>query len=160
MTRKTLILSLLLALSLGGNILVGGLILGHRFAGPPGADGTRGMIFDRVLGTVPEEVRPGIRTRLDGQDGLRSRMQEVRHARRAVNDALRARPFDPTAADRALTDLRDRITAAQAALHRAVVAELAAAQAAGTLPPPPERRERPRPGDGGGKAGSPPPGER
>lgn len=142
MRRTTLILSLALAVSVAVNMLLGGLIAGHHWGDPP-RHRSGDFLFDRAFSAVPEELRGPIRERLrpEGSD-LRMDMREMRDARRAVDTALRARPFDPAAADAALAALRAKVGETQSSLHATVVGVMAEAQANGTLPPPPEPKRR------------------
>lgn len=138
MKRSTLILSILLVLSVAGNLAVLGIFAGHWLRGAGPAGGPAGG--DRLLGLIPEGIRTEIHESLHpGSDEARLQMEALRDARRAVNKAMRQRPFDADAANTALADLRTQTGRIQEKLHTAIVARMAAAQAAGVLPPPPGR---------------------
>jgi len=108
----------LLAISLGLNLLVAGLWVGRfverrrMLAGPP----ERPVLHHRprALGPwapVVERHRPE----------LAARRGATRAARAQAQAALESEPFDPSALDKALTALRDETTASQEAMHRALV---------------------------------------
>ncbi len=138
MKRSTLILSVLLVLSAAGNLAVLGIFAGHWLRG--GGGGGPPSSVERLLGLVPEPLRPEIDQAMRQRDEQSTAQMEVfRATRRAVNESLRQRPFDAAKAEAALADLRLLTGQAQERLHRTIVERMAAAQAAGTLPPPPER---------------------
>lgn len=142
MKRSTLILAGALVLSLSVNLGVAGLTLGRYLRDAPGPT-------DRYLGALPESLRHDVREAMKPRTPeIRQRIEAMRDARRAVNRALRARPFDPEAANRALADLRTETTYAQEHLHQTIVERMAAAQAAGTLPPPPGPKDEKGPPKG------------
>lgn len=152
MKRSTLILSVLLVLSAAANLAVLGIFAGHwlRGGGPPTG-------IDRLIALVPGPLRPEIdqimRTR---DDEFKARVEALRNARRNVAETLRQRPFDPAQAETALAGLRSETAHMQEKLHRTIVARMAAAQQAGTLPPPPPERGKGKP-DGKPERGEPPP---
>lgn len=162
MRRSTLILSILLVASLSANLAVAGLMIGHRLrSGPPGPGP------DKVLGLVPEGLRPDIHQAMRPRDpAVREQMEALRKARRSAMDSLRERPFDPTEAEAAFAALRMETVRAQEKLHQTIIERMAAAQAAGTLPPPPDRDDHrgsngpPEPADGPPPPPPPPPPER
>ncbi len=169
MSRTTIALIVALVVSVAVNLLILGTIIGHRaamggqagaarmhaggFEGPRDRDGFTPLgPLDRAFRTVPEEMRPQIRERLEAdRSEIGAQLARVREARNAVSKALGARPFDRAAADAALAALRAEINTSQKRLHDAVTASMAAAEAEGRLPPPrPPRNgrpdtERPRP---------------
>lgn len=162
MKRSTLILSILLVASVSVNLAVAGLMIGHRMrgGGPPGG------MPDRLLGLVPEGLRPGIHEAMHPRDpAVREQMDALRQARRDAVEALRARPFDRTAAEAAFASLRGETSRAQEKLHQTIIDRMQAAQEAGKLPPPPGRGDRrggqpPEPMEGPPEAPPPPPPER
>jgi len=144
MKRTTLILSVALVLSVAVNLLIAGMVIGHRFGGDRRGPHELAGILDRSLWAVPRDLRGDVRSRLHGgRDGLETRMQAVREARRAANEALRARPVDPASAEAALARLRAATGDAQAAFHGIVLDVMLDAQQAGTLPPPPDGHRGP-----------------
>lgn len=153
MKRSTLILSILLVASLSVNLAVAGLMIGHRMRGGPPV----GMP-DKILGLVPERLQPDIHQAMHPRDpAVRQQMEALRDARRNVLASLRERPFDRAAAEAAFAALRDETTRAQERLHLTIIDRMAAAQAAGTLPPPPDRGDRRDGADPRGPMDGPPP---
>lgn len=151
MKRSTLILSVLLVLSAAGNLAVLGVFAGHWLRG--GSGGGPPSSTERLMGLVPDTLRPEIDQAMRPRDEeVKARMESFRAARRAVTETLRQRPFDAAKADEALAGLRQETGRVQEKLHRTIVERMAAAQAAGTLPPPPERGRKPD-----GKPEKPPP---
>lgn len=162
MKRSTLILSILLVASVSVNLAVAGLMIGHRMR----SDGPPGGMPDRLLGLVPEGLRPGIHEAMHPRDpAVREQMDALRRARRDAVEALRARPFDRTTAEAAFASLRGETSRAQEKLHQTIIDRMQAAQEAGKLPPPPGRGDRrggqpPEPMEGPPEAPPPPPPER
>lgn len=135
MRRSTLFLTIALVVSVSLNLLVAGLFIGHRLGGHPGRGGNPGL--ERLFATVPEEIRREVRRAMTADDEARqARRQALREARQQVSAALSARPFDPAAADAALTNLRAQGDQVADKLHATLVRTMAEAQAKGTLPPP------------------------
>lgn len=141
MKRSTLILSVLLVLSAAGNLAVLGIFAGHWLRDGKGGGGGPSVGVERLMGLVPPPLR------LDVEQVMRPRNEEmkvqldaIRSARRAVNEAMRQRPFDPAKAEAALADFRQSTNQVQERLHKTIVERMAAAQEAGTLPPPPPER--------------------
>lgn len=140
MKRSTLILSVLLVLSAAVNLAVLGMFAGHWLRGGGGGGGGPSGGVERLIGLVPEKLRPEIDQAMRPRnEEAKSQMETFRAARRAVIESLRQRPFDPVRAESALADLRQVTGGVQEKLHRTIIERMAAAQAAGTLPPPPER---------------------
>lgn len=157
MKRSTLLLTGALVLSVSINLGVAGLWAGHWLRGEP-----EGPV-DRVLGAVPPPIHERIREAMRSsprKPEVRERMEAIRSARRAVNDALRARPFNVTAAEQAFATLRQETSRAQEKFHQSLIETMAQAQADGTLPPPPTKGGRDGKPDGrpDGPPGPPPPG--
>ncbi|MQP63953.1 periplasmic heavy metal sensor [Niveispirillum sp. SYP-B3756] len=157
MKRSTLLLTGALVLSVSINLGVAGLWAGHWLRGEP-----EGPV-DRVLGAVPPPIHERIREAMRSSPRtpeVRERMEAMRSARRAVNDALRARPFDVTAAEQAFATFRGETTRAQEKFHQVLIETMAQAQADGTLPPPPTKGGRDGRPDGrpDGPPRPPPPG--
>ncbi|ACI98390.1 periplasmic heavy metal sensor [Rhodospirillum centenum] len=147
MTRTTLILSILLAVSLCINLLIAGIAIGHAVGRDdrPGWDGPSVLQFMGPGATlIPEETAGNVLARLRRESaGDRGHFfSEIRKAREEVRSALAARPFDPAAADAAFTSVRQATAAMQQRLQEAVVRTMAEEQARGTLPPPPPPKER------------------
>jgi hypothetical protein len=122
MRSKWLIAALILSLIV--NLLLIGFVVG-RIASPPpfgpGADPTIGYL--RLLRFLPEPRRDELAADVRGH--MRSIIGDVRGIRRdqrAVFEAIRAEPFDPTALEAALRGLQQRLTAAQQASHASFVA--------------------------------------
>lgn len=161
MKRSTLILSVLLVLSAAGNLAILGIFTGHWLRGGSGGGGPPSSV-ERLMGLVPGPLRSEIDQAMRPKDEeAKAQMEAFRDARRAVTETLRQRPFDAAAAEIALADLRQVTGRAQERLHRTIVERMAAAQAAGTLPPPPQqhRVNKGKPEkDGPPRPPSPPPG--
>lgn len=158
MKRSTLILSVLLVLSAAGNLAVLGIFTGHWLRGGGGGNSGPPSSVERLMGLVPDPLRREIDQAMRPKDEeVKAQMQAFRDARRAVTETLRQRPFDAAAAEAALADLRQVTGRAQERLHRTIVERMAAAQAAGTLPPPPQRANRGKADKDGGPRPPPPP---
>jgi uncharacterized membrane protein len=113
-----------LVLSLIVNLLLVGFVAGRMsgFGPPPpfGPDPTVG--FFRLLGFLPDERRAAIAPDLRKQMGqLMPVLRKMRGDQREVFETLTAEPFDATALEAALTDLRTNLTAAQVASHRSFI---------------------------------------
>lgn len=146
MRRSTLILTVALVVSVSLNLLVAGLMLGHHLSGRGGRGGNPGL--ERLFATVPDEVRREVRRAMAEDEQVRdARRLALREARQQVAAALSARPFDPAAADAALTNLRAQGDQVADKLHATLVRAMAEAQARGTLPPPRADRQRDRDDD-------------
>jgi uncharacterized membrane protein len=146
MKRSTLLLTGALVLSVSINLGVAGLWTGHWLRGEP--DGPS----DRLLGAVPERIHERVRQAMRSSPRtpeVKERMEAMRGARRSVVEALRARPFDVTAAEQAFATLRQETVRAQEHFHHSLIETMAQAQKDGTLPPPPQQRR------GGGRDGQP-----
>jgi uncharacterized membrane protein len=146
MKRSTLLLTGALVLSVSINLGVAGVWTGHWLRGEP--DGPS----DRLLGAVPEQIHEQIRQSMRSSPRtpeVKERMEAMRAAKRAVAEALRARPFNVTAAEQAFATLRQETDRAQEHFHHSLIETMVQAQANGTLPPPPQQRH------GGGRNGQP-----
>jgi uncharacterized membrane protein len=113
-------LSIVLAISVAVNLLLGGIMVGrafrHRHQPPP-----------------DDREHPGMRAERDGRkgplrglfrehgDALREKRRSMGDARRTARAALEAEPFDQAALERALEGLRKETTASQEITHRAIV---------------------------------------
>jgi uncharacterized membrane protein len=125
-------LSIVLAISVAVNLLLGGIMVGRAFR-------HRHQPHDG-------HEQPGMRAERDGRkgplrglfrehgDALREKRRSMGDARRAARAALEAEPFDQAALERALEGLRKETTASQEITHRAIVE--AAAKS------PPEERKK------------------
>lgn len=119
----------LLALSVGLNLLGGGMMLGRYLREMQSDD--LGRFNARLLALVPEEARDRARTVLTAdRDETLALQRRLTEASLDALDAFRAEPFDRAAFAAAL-EARDRILAARRALRAARVTALAEA-----LPPP------------------------
>ena len=121
-------LSIVLAISVAVNLLLGGIMLGRAFrhrhqppfdvGEPPGMHAER----DRRKGPLRDLFR-------EHGDALREKRRSMGDARRTAREALEAEPFDRAALERALEGLRKETVASQEIMHRAIV------EAAATGPP-------------------------
>ncbi|HET9932307.1 MAG TPA: periplasmic heavy metal sensor [Polyangiaceae bacterium] len=106
-------LAIVLAISLGINLLLGGFMLGRRFhGGPPPMASAHGRDF------------PLLRERMRMKHGMgdmrpewRAFQKDHRAARERVARAFEHEPFDPGELDGALAALREQTTRGQKALH-------------------------------------------
>lgn len=115
---------LLLALSLAGNLLAAGVLLGRHMADGPlqhRPPFTRG---------VPEEARPALRAAFhERRATFREHMHAIREARARVAELLAAPELDEAALQDAFDRLASRTQAMQSLVHEAILA------AAHDLPP-------------------------
>ncbi|MHA7832860.1 MAG: periplasmic heavy metal sensor [Algiphilus sp.] len=131
---RTLVLSLGIALvvSLAGNLLAAGWVLGQRVAAPQHME--RGMLR-QMARHLPAEVRSPLREAMrERRRPLFEAFREVRQARQAVRAALAREPFDAEALEAALARQRAGTAALQQLMHGAMV------ETATSLPP--EQRQR------------------
>jgi hypothetical protein len=101
-------LAILLAISVGVNLLLGGFLLGRRFHGP--------------AAVAPEHVRAiGMMRGKHGGPSKRPEWRAFQKQRRALSDrvaaALEHEPFDATELEAALSALRDETGRGQKTLH-------------------------------------------
>jgi hypothetical protein len=141
---RTRILYGVLIVSLGINLLVGGMAVGRAFH-PHGGwfDGEhgRGGHWSKDRGDTPDGPAPRWMRRMFGEsgqpvlaeawerhataiDGLRN---EMRAARTGVREALEARPFDPEAYANALSQMRADMSRFHGAVHALMVDALTTA---------------------------------
>ncbi|MFO7177754.1 MAG: periplasmic heavy metal sensor [Pseudomonadota bacterium] len=122
-----------LALSVGLNLLLGGVLVGSYLAGSPREKPPFEMPGSPRHGPQPPHAR-----RIAGEvlaphrEELRERRKQVAAARAEARAALEREPYDPEAFERALTRLRAETTKSQEAVHRAMARAAASAD--------PERR--------------------
>jgi uncharacterized membrane protein len=118
-------LAIALAISVGLNLFVGGMITSAwitKRAGPerPAAAAQAGK-FDLRGGfeAVGRDARPIAREiRREYGPRMREAGEAMQHARRAVGEILRGDELDPEALDAAFAELRQASDAAQATMHR------------------------------------------
>jgi uncharacterized membrane protein len=129
-----------LIVSLGLNLFVGGLIVGHKLNRHPHewaerhqAETGQPRVFgfiDRMASTLPQDDREKF---LKTIDGYRAELAEAdknfRGTRKKVQDAIAAEPFDRNALDMALADVQAKMGDLQKVLHRAL------SDAVSALPP-------------------------
>lgn len=119
MTPWTKRLAILLAISVGLNLLLAGFWIGRRVGGP--AFSARGS--DAAPAFAPSARRhPALRGALDRhRDEFREQREETRKARLAAREALTKTEFDREAVDKALAKLRLETTRSQELTHRAIL---------------------------------------
>jgi uncharacterized membrane protein len=113
-------LSIVLAVSIALNLLLGGIMLGralHRPHPPPRAE--------REAPAFRHE-REGKRAAARGlfreqSEALRDKRTAIGEARRTAQTALESEPFDRAALERALESLRKETAASQEIVHKAIV---------------------------------------
>jgi uncharacterized membrane protein len=136
---------ILLVVSLGLNLFLGGLMAGRWFSGPPyraaaamterGPAGEPNRILQRMADSLPPEDRPVFETIIaKHREGVLRAAGEARDAREIVRAVLRKEPFDRAALDRAFEDVRKSNAALQLAIQSTI------GEAAAQLPP--EARQR------------------
>lgn len=107
-----------LVLSVCLNVFIAGLIAGRVSRGDAVPPANVGGGLERFMATVPAEARPTIRQALrDNGSGLRELVAGVRSARRDAAVIVAAEPFDRAAFEAALSRVRDRSRALEAAVH-------------------------------------------
>jgi uncharacterized membrane protein len=123
---------ILLIVSLGLNLFLGGLMAGRWFAGPhhrqsPMAAAERGpagepnRILQRMAASVPPEHRGAFEAAIaKHRDRIVQAASQSREAREQVRDALRQEPLDRTALDRAFENVRVRNMALQSEVQTAI----------------------------------------
>lgn len=110
-------LAIVLAISLGINLLLGGFLLGHRFRpGPPPAPSGHA----RDVSFLRERMRMK-----HGMGNMRAEwhafQSDQRTARERVASAFEREPFDANELEAALASLREQTTRGQKALHDELV---------------------------------------
>lgn len=133
---------IVLVVSLGLNLFLGGLMAGRWFSGPPhrphvaamqgerGAAGEPGRILQRMASTLPPEHRPAFEAAIaKHHDRVVQAASQAREAREHVRDILRKEPFDRAALDDAFGKLRTSNLALQTEIQVTI------ADAAAALPP-------------------------
>lgn len=161
MTRWS-VRDLVLAGSLAANLLLVGFVVGAgvRYAGggappPDGPVAGGGMLQPRVLfeSLTPDE-REALRRRLRGDGvGMAPLLRDVRDARRDLDAAMRAEPFDDAQVRAVLERVRDveqRMQARSQELMVDILADMPTDERARVLEAMRERRRFPGPRGGGG----------
>src|SRR5262245_60644321 len=110
---------IVLVVSLGLNLFLGGLMAGRWFSGPPhrphaaatpgerGAAGEPGRILQRMAATLPPEHRPAFEAAIaKHRDRVVEAATQAREAREQVREVLRKEPFDRAALDTAFEKVR------------------------------------------------------
>lgn len=130
---------IVLIVSLGLNLFLGGLMAGHWFSGPPhppraaqgerGAAGEPGRILQRMASTLPPEHRPAFEAAIaKHRDRVAQAASQSREAREQVREILRKDPLDRAALDRAFEAVRTSNIALQTEIQMTI------AEAAADLP--------------------------
>lgn len=114
-------------LSLAANLVVAGFVV-SRFAGPPRRGGDIERIVAIGIRAFPPELQKAI---VDGskaqEQEMRTRLDNVREARRRMFEAMRADPFDPAALETAYADFREKTGVLQQAGQEVVLDAVAKA---------------------------------
>ena len=150
-----------LVVSLGLNLFIAGTVVGHKLHRHPHEwsqrnkpDGDRKVFgfIDRMAMALPREDRAVFMGKIDGYRAeLKAADQKFRDARKKVQDAIAAEPFDRNALDTAFGEVSQRMADLQKVLHAAL------SDAVSALPPDarkrlahwdkrPPRRDMDRPG--------------
>lgn len=131
---RTSWLTILLVVSVGLNLFLGGLFAGHWYAGRPGmvvapggsAETPGRGLLQRMIASLPAEERPAFEAVVaKRRPQVTQAVGEVRAARQTVREALLREPLDRPALDTAFAELRRRNDALQATIQ-ATIAEAAA----------------------------------
>lgn len=136
---------IVLVISLGLNLFLGGLMAGRWFSGPPhrmagvqgerGPAGEPGRILQRMAQTLPPENRPAFEAAIaEHRDRVAQAATQAREARDLVRDVLRKDPLDRAALDSAFEKLRTSNVALQTEIQQTI------ADAAVNLPAPARHR--------------------
>lgn len=115
-------LAVALALSLIGNLALGGFVLGRLTAAapPPTVDPMHTTL--RLLRDLPDERRHALRPLArESFRAMRPEIRRLRAAQRRINESLAAEPFDPGELDAALAQFRDALVASQRLSHPGLV---------------------------------------
>ncbi|GAB5445260.1 periplasmic heavy metal sensor [Gymnodinialimonas sp.] len=135
--RKGRWLKLVLAVSLALNLAVVGLIAGAVMSGGGPRDAGGAPLALRALGLGPferalsREDRAELRERLEGAGvELREERRAIGRSLRAVEEALRAEPFDRAAVDAAFARSRGLVVSLQETGHGALLDQIESMSAA------------------------------
>lgn len=130
---------ILLIVSLGLNLFLGGLMAGRWFSGPHhrppmaaerGPSGEPNRILQRMAASVPPEHRGAFEAAVaTHRDRIVQFASQSREAREQVREVLRKEPFDRAALDRAFENVRVHNMALQSEIQNAI------ADGAAALPP-------------------------
>jgi len=115
---------IVLIVSLGLNLFLGGLMVGRWFSGPPhrppfvmndrGPAGEPNRILQRMAAALPPDHRPAFETVIaKHRERVMQAAGQAREAREQVRKTLRQEPFDRAALDRAFESLRQSNTVLQ-----------------------------------------------
>lgn len=122
-------LAVILLLSLGLNVFLGGIFVGRWLSAPDDqprlAKAEKGVpagkFLKRLTANLEPEDRETVMSTVKARaPELKAAQRDVRKARRAVMRQIRATPFDRAALEEALATMRDRQSAIQAILQGAV----------------------------------------
>jgi uncharacterized membrane protein len=130
---------IVLVVSLGLNLFLGGLMAGRWFSGPPhrmaatqgerGPAGEPGRILQRMAQTLPPEHRPAFEAAIaKHRDRVAQAATQAREAREQVRDIMRKDPLDRAALDNAFEKVRMSNVALQTEIQTTI------ADAAAVLP--------------------------
>ena len=125
--RLLSLLGLLLLVSLGINLFLGGLMLGRDFGGglpvrPGLAGGGMRAALEQLLKELPPDDRDIMRDAFEGHRAdIVDRVQTLRQARQQVARLLKASSFDTAAATAAMQTVRERTSALQQAMQAVVL---------------------------------------
>ena len=121
---RTKWLTIALLLSLAVNFAIGGFVIGRHAAPPPKFDPTRG--FQHWARTLPPERRAALRATIGERHSRPMHMRALLRNNQAVQDAIVAAPFDGTALQKALAELRTQHQQGLESHHHAFVAFVSA----------------------------------
>jgi len=125
--RLLSLLGLLLLVSLGVNLFLGGLMLGRDVGGgsparPGLAGGGMRAALEQLLKELPPDDRDIMRDAFEGHRAdIVDRVQALRQARQQVARLLKAPSFDTTATTAAMQTVRERTVALQQAMQAVVL---------------------------------------
>lgn len=116
-------LAILLAISVGLNLLLAGFWVGRHFARPgPRPFGPHGPPEMHELGRFGGSRHPALRGALERhRDELRARREATRRARAVAREVLMAPELDRAKLERALADLKAETAKNQELTHRAIL---------------------------------------
>lgn len=138
MNRSTALYTILIV-SLGINVLLGGMMVGrvihHPTAGWFGGDHRGGPHWSKDRGSIPDGPAPRWMRRMFGEsgkpvldeawqrhaDGIDALRETMRDSRTKVRQALETRPFDPDAYARSLAEMREVRSEWRAQVHALMV---------------------------------------
>lgn len=126
MTPSRWLLVVVLVLSLGCNLFIGGILLGRHFVGPPrNPDAILGRMIERMSASLTPSDRGALERTFAAHRGeFADHFTALGQARAAIRRAMAAEPFDRGALSAALDNV-DIQRAALAGVFRAVFLEVA-----------------------------------